>query len=144
MLKAEDLAWAAGIYEGEGSTAIADFRKGGNLGSLRASVTSTDFDIVDFFAENWGGHVYVREQRPGCMPVSRWTVISRQASLFLIAIQPYVKAARKREIIRIGIAFQAGKSRSPLINRTAEYAARQHRLRDELGALNTPAHNRKE
>lgn len=142
-LSEADLAWAAGIYEGEGNTAIADFRPGMQLGTLRASVTNSDLDIVAFFQDNWPGYVYDREARSDQhRPTSRWTVQSLKAQAFLLDIQPYIKSDRKQKIVRIGLAFQTHKSRDPSINRSSSYREAGELLRAEMTALNTlgPVH----
>lgn len=129
-----DLAWAAGIIEGEGSVRINALTKH-NHGALIVSVTSTDADMLEPLAEWFGGTVKPATTRVECKPAWRWTVASRQAAAVLVAVQPYLRVARIIVKVALALEFQAQKvtGRS---NRTPEYRAQQVAYFDRMAQLN--------
>lgn len=72
----EDIAWCAGLYEGEGSISIK--KRGGLPQSVRLSIQSTDRDVLVVFQERMqmGYLTAVRARRPGELgkkPISAWS-----------------------------------------------------------------------
>jgi len=107
-----ELAWAAGLFEGEGSVRI---NKPGlrNWGTMVASVVNTDFQIVRFFQDRWPGYCRLATGlRPEQNPALVWLVAARQAAAFLEAIQPYVLSSRVQNKISVALEFQAQKRNS--------------------------------
>ena len=71
----QTVAWAAGLFEGEGSWYA---RRCGDFVYARASLASTDEDVVRrFFAVVGCGAVHREADRPGRKPIWRWQVQSR-------------------------------------------------------------------
>jgi hypothetical protein len=103
-----ELAWAAGLFEGEGSVRISKpaFR---NWGTLNVDVPNTDKEIVDFFAQRWAGSVHYTAAHARQREVWRWRCAARQAAAFLEEIRPFIRTSRVRERIEHGLAFQAQK-----------------------------------
>lgn len=131
---ATDLAWAAGIIEGEGSVRINSATRR-NLGALILAVTSTDPDMLAPLAGWFGGHVKSASTRVECKPAWRWTCASRQAAAALVAIRPYCRVARVVAKIDLGLEFQQQKVMTRA-NRTTEYAAVQLGYFDRMKVLN--------
>ncbi len=132
-----DLAWLAGIMEGEGSIRInAPTRK--NSGALIVAVTSTDLDMLTNVAEIAG----VGRIKHGGDPVGnrreywRWTCASRQAARLLGAIAPYCRVARCRGKIALALEYQKQKTRDTRVNRSPLYAGRQVTYFGRMKALN--------
>lgn len=118
-----DLAWAAGIMEGEGSIRINKATKR-NLGALILTVTSTDVDMITPLYEWFGGGIRPNFTRTECLDAWRWTTAARQAARALEAIRPY---CRRRHFIRKidhGLAYQAQKVLGRA-TRTEEYREEQ-------------------
>lgn len=132
-----ELAWAAGLFEGEGSIRINKPTRR-NLGALIASVTNTDRDVVDFFQARWPGYMKpARGLRPDQRPAWVWVIAARQAMAFLMAIEPYIVRRAVREKIEHGVTFQLEKSSRTPENRSEEYAERQWNAYWWMGVLNT-------
>ena len=100
-LTVEEIAYIAGFFDGEGYLGIAD-----NQGlRLIVSISNTKFEILHWLKDLFGGSIYVR-QRSGSnhKPIHIWTIVSREATLFLCQIQPYLRM--KDEVAQLGIDFQ--------------------------------------
>ena len=115
-----ELAWAAGLFEGEGTIRINKATKH-NLGHLCVSVVNTDKQVVDWFHDRWPGYMKPAtglrvDQRPAWV----WVIAARRAAEFLRAIQPYIVTNRVREKAQFGIDFQENKKRGSN-NHTNEY-----------------------
>lgn len=129
-----DLAWCAGIFEGEGSVRI-NSPTTQNICALIATISSTDSDMLAPFQQWFGGHVGPIFTRPECKPAERWTVASRKAAAFLVAIRPYCRVARVVGKIELGIEFQAQKMGGRGC-RTMAYLDRQHEYFLHMKRLN--------
>ena len=118
-----DLAWAAGFFEGEGSVRISKPALR-NWGSLCVDIPNTDESLVRFFGQ-WGGSVHFHPQQGRRRAYWRWRVSSRQAAAFLAEIRPYVRSERVLAKIDHGLAFQAQKqsNRSDEAYREDQWAA---------------------
>jgi hypothetical protein len=98
--KHELFAWAAGLFEGEGTVTVSKNKRKAygtfkyNY-NLRAFVTNTDKQIIRVFdwCGCWLGTVHEVGQGNGfnIKPCYRWVVCGKQAAQFLRDIQPYLK-----------------------------------------------------
>jgi hypothetical protein len=108
-LSVQELAWAAGLFEGEGSVRISKPMLR-NWGSLVASVTNTNEQIVDFFQNRWPGRKRpATGLRPDQKPAWVWVLAARRAAVFLEAIRPFVVSDKVRQKIDHGLDFQRQK-----------------------------------
>lgn len=96
MKKQIDIAWAAGIIEGEGTFSIGKDR------TKSVIVRMTDKDVVlrlrSIFGGNFTGpHVYL--SAPGRKPLYRWSVSRREEVVELLrAILPHMGERRTKRI----------------------------------------------
>lgn len=119
------LAWAAGLFEGEGCIRINKATKR-NLGHLVVSVTNTDFQVIDFFQARWPGYMKsAAGLRPDQRPAWVWVYAARKAAAFLAAIRPFIVRDIVKERIDCALRFQAGKSKPGATRVTDEYRAEQ-------------------
>jgi len=129
-----DLAWAAGLFEGEGTVTIT---KAGRKGHTRGfvSVTNTDRDVVDFFHSHWGGHLRsVGKPSERAREAFEWRLYSSSlAAMFAEQILPYIKTTRVRQKMELLIEASATRQRG---SRDPDYKARQHELRERMRKLN--------
>jgi hypothetical protein len=107
------LAWAAGLFEGEGTIRINSVTVR-NMGFLMCSVVNTDREVVEFFSARWPGYfrnatgLDPRRQKPAWV----WAIAARKARAFLLDIQPYLVTDRVRFKAELGLAFQDQKEPS--------------------------------
>lgn len=130
-----ELAWAAGMFEGEGSVRIST-RTTRNAGALLVDMVNVQPEVTAFFLERWGGirkHVKVPPPRRDYW---RWQLSARQAAAFLVQITPYLRTPVYRERADLAIEYQAQKSTDQRVNRTAGYAAEQDRYFLAMKRLN--------
>lgn len=134
-METSELAWAAGLFEGEGCIRINKSTKR-NLGALIVAVTNTDEQVIDFLHSRWGG---CKKPASGLRADQRrawvWVTASRRAALFLKAIEPFVVRDIVRERIRVGLQFQAGKSTTSRVS--DEYREDQFNAYQWMCHLNT-------
>jgi len=112
----EDLAWAAGLFEGEGCfTASHKPPKGPNKRiyvQTSASLTMTDRDVVERFQKiiGFGSFYDLGAPRPGAQRVFRWSVQDRSGvKRFYDLIEPWLgqrRKARGLEILSIPVGTQ--------------------------------------
>lgn len=99
------LAYAAGLFDGEGSITI---QRKANTFCLIVRVTSTDRAIVDFLNRNFGGWIGVQPANKHvkiCRPCWYWGVQSKAASVFLARIAPFLVI--KKAQADLAIEFQS-------------------------------------
>jgi hypothetical protein len=138
-LPATELAWAAGLFEGEGSVRINP-RTRKNLGALLTDIANVDRDIPAFFAARWGGTITTYEAKERQREYYRWRCSSKQAAAFLDAILPHLRTLRYRERALLGLEYQAQKNTNAAVNRTPEYAEQQREYFDRMAKLNLRGH----
>lgn len=113
--KHTDMAYAAGLIDGEGHIIIYkdDRTKNPKYKTktptyiLIVGCTNTDKKMIDFLHERWGAcRQYRARQRENWKPVYEWTIQSKMALNFLKDIYPYM--ITKKEKAKLAIEFQEG------------------------------------
>jgi len=92
-----DVAWAAGIYEGEGTCSI----KGGSSGkgSYSTTVSQKDPELLYRLRDLFGGSVNLyKVGTKRKFEVHHWLVSGDKARGFLAAIYPFLTCRRKAQI----------------------------------------------
>jgi len=130
-----DIAWAAGIFEGEGAVRITP-QGTRNMASLWVSVTSTDPDLLQPLRDWFGGSVSKPVLREGRKPYQTWTIVARQAETFLGTIYPFTRVARIRAKIQLALEFQAQKQHVLRIRNRDEYETSQYEYARRMRELN--------
>ena len=116
-----DLAYTAGIVDGEGCISIAKKKEGKYIRYvLQVMVNSTDEWLPMWLKFAYGGNVCKRPlKNNNHNPVWQWQTVSRQAGNFLEIILPYLHL--KKPQAEIGLKFQLrrrigrGKSKTEFI-----------------------------
>ncbi len=137
-MKPVDLAWAAGVFEGEGSIRINPSTKRNN-GALLVDMVNTDPEMVQFFQTYWPGYMRGPLSRRGdgnWRDYYRYRSAAWVAARFLTDVLPYLRTERMRGKAELGLAYQAQKSKLSTVNRTPEYRARQVWFYEQMAALN--------
>lgn len=128
-MKVADLAYTAGIIDGEGCIFIRKSSSrscsAGYQYSLGIHVVNTDKVLVDWLRLNHGGNTYCNSRTKAGNKVWLWRIHAKQASEFLEAVSPFLLL--KRNQAKIGIEFQANK------HVTGYYNARRAKTTDEQG-----------
>lgn len=108
-----DLAYAAGIIDGEGCISIVRCRRqdviSGYVNALKVSVGMVDDRVVKWLHQRFGGHF--RTQRPtetNHKSVFIWLIQATQAQELLIQLLPYLKLKHDQAVLAID--FQSTKS----------------------------------
>jgi len=106
-----DRAYVAGLIDGEGCIHIEKKLgkdKTPQYFTLRVSVTNTEFKMVNWLKENFGGHIqFHKKYKENWRRKYQWSIVARQALVFLELIRPYVLV--KGEQLELAILFQKRK-----------------------------------
>jgi hypothetical protein len=95
MVDIEELAYAAGLFDGEGSISLVRHRDN-RTHSPQVSIASTDYEVVNWFRERFGGSIVTKQPRMSNHSVSYdWRLTDRRALAFLEVIRPYLVIERK-------------------------------------------------
>lgn len=131
-----ELAWAAGLFEGEGTITIA-IRNLDETYRLLVTLGNTDRQVVEFFHDRWGGWLQpVYGERPGRQPAWTWTVTAGRAETFLRKLRPHVVTDRVKRKLAIALAFRKHQSSLPHDWRDPAYKPHQRSLYLEMRELN--------
>ena len=103
MISLLDIAWAAGIWEGEGSLRRAIYTAeaqiiGKQNRTFRVSVVQKDREILYRLKEKFGGQISPAES--GC---SQWNVSGAAARGFLMTIYSFLSKRRKEQVKQAGL-----------------------------------------
>jgi len=101
---ATDLAWAAGIIDGEGCISLHIVKSSrASCFVLRVSVANTSVLMLSHLREIFGCGTTVLQQRAAAhhKPRWNWQVCSKQAETVLRQVEPYL--VNKREEARVGL-----------------------------------------
>jgi len=135
MRSVQELAWAAGIFEGEGTIRINRPNKH-DLGHLAVSIVSTDPQVVEFFMARWPGyHKRATGLGPRQKPAWVWAVASRKAAAFLREVLPYFRRNLVRERAWTALVFQESKAMGSA-NRSLAYREEQFNAYHWMRELN--------
>jgi hypothetical protein len=90
----EDIAYAAGLFDGEGCVNITANRRNANHPSYRVQVVvaMTDHPVLLWLQERWGGNIYTQKRsaahhRPGW----QWHLAEAESRVFLETIRLHIK-----------------------------------------------------
>lgn len=125
----EDCIWAAGHFEGEGTICMS--RNSGKRKGTRCvvSLTSTDFEVIDFFNNRWPGSTRVfspKSKTGNAKPAKVWLLNSRErVERFLRDIDYYVKTARVRR--KLELVLEDLEDKKPHSRDDAAYARSEQR-----------------
>jgi hypothetical protein len=105
-------AWAAGLFEGEGTVRIHGRIRRRTIG-LYVAVGNTSKELIEPLAA-WGGkiglhHRAATARRKNQQPSWRWNAYPSVAERFLRDIQPFLMGYRNKLRVSIALDFQAQK-----------------------------------
>jgi hypothetical protein len=97
-----DIAWSAGIWEGEGCIRL--LRKRG----VEVTVVQKDTELLYRLRDWFGGSIRPQGTKSGC---SVWSLCGDRARLFIALIFPYLTARRRKQVDAAGaLEFMSGES----------------------------------
>jgi len=134
MVDVEELAYAAGLFDGEGSISLVR-QKNNRTHSPQVSVASTDYEVVLWFQDRFDGSIVTKQPRKSNHSVSYdWRLTDRRALAFLELIRPYLVIERK--IRRIDLLLNDYMACTPRNGRyTEEMAERKQALIETFFSL---------
>ena len=134
MVDTEELAYAAGLFDGEGSISLV--RQNNNRShSPQVAVASADYEVVLWFQKRFGGSIVTKQPRKPNHSVSYdWRLTDRRALSFLKLIRPFLVIERK--IRRIDLLLNDYIACTPRNGRyTEEMAERKQALVEAFFSL---------
>jgi hypothetical protein len=129
-----ELAYAAGLFDGEGSISLVR-QKNNRSHSPQVAVASNDYEVLAWFQTRFGGSIVTKQPRKSTHSVSYdWRLTDRRALLFLQLIRPYLVIERK--IRRIDLLLNDYLACTPRNGRyTNEMAERKQALIETFFSL---------
>lgn len=100
MLKETDIAWFAGLFEGEGCVGYYVDKRNPNTGSVRLQIESTDKDIIDRIKNMFGGKIWINtapSKPKHYKPSWRWGVSSKKEVAYIIGLMYFYLGNRRQE-----------------------------------------------
>lgn len=130
VVSADELAYIAGLFDGEGCVTFARCRKWHYVTSL---VTNTDRDILEYLQGLFGGNISrLSLRKPGWKQGWSWRLTGSEAVEFLAAIQPWLKIKDRQATVAFAWnAVRPGPGRGPIDEDSLVL------LRKQLAWLNT-------
>lgn len=107
-MNATDLAYTAGIVDGEGCISI-NFKKNDNRCQLMLKVAMHDPDVPNWLSETFGGKVYSGWQNSKLAKNSYnyiWSKYGKSAQDLLISLLPYIKEKRPHILIAVELPIK--------------------------------------
>ena len=117
-MKKIDLAYVAGIIDGEGCIYIEHGKKGKGF-QLSVSVGSSDRWLCEFLKFSFGGCLY--DMKSKTLPCWKWEIRTKQAGQFLGDIFPYLRL--KKPQAEIALKFQKARHQQNWVKKTDEEKA---------------------
>ena len=107
-MREQDLAYAAGIIDGEGSIGISR-RKSNDSYLLTVQVSMTNDAVPEWLHRNFGGNIGTYQ--PGKMslsskPITKWAVFGTRAQEFLRGIYPYLHEKERQASVALTFPIQ--------------------------------------
>jgi hypothetical protein len=95
MVDIKELAYAAGLFDGEGSISLVRHHDN-RTHSPQVSIASTDYEVVNWFQKRFGGSIVTKQPRMSNHSVSYdWRLTDRRALTCLELVRPYLVIERK-------------------------------------------------
>lgn len=139
VLSSTDVAYAAGIIDGEGTISIHDawqFRKDGTKRHYHhafVKIANTNFALIRWFTERFGGIYYEIKGRGNCKKWYSWQITGKSSIPILQAVLPYL--VLKRRQAEIALECQATLNRHcPVISEVT--MLKRCMLKQEINKLN--------
>ena len=143
----EILAYAAGLFDGEGCVDIykASLSKASKSPSfmLRVVITQKQGKIMNWLEDKFGGHVQMSHRKYNGKDnhIYRWDIRSQAAKRFLLLIQPFVII--KKQEVELAIEYEERKSKyletlkgkRGFRTLTAEEIAWRYMMKEKLSGL---------
>lgn len=132
------LAWMAGAFEGEGNIHARE-PNDRTIGVVTLSVSNCDREIINPFAERYGGHIRCSNpNRPDhWSKVHTWSVAASSMVTPLVEMRPYIHSDEQRQRVDLALKIQAVKEKWPVPKEGRDrYRKRLRELVYELREIN--------
>ena len=146
LVPSHEVAYTAGFFDGEGCVNIARYLKRGRpYHTLAIIFTNTDFRVLAWLQQRWGGNIYKPTLSHGRQrPYGHLRFSAGPARPLLQAMLPYLIVKKSQveialEFIQSRSANRSGRQGDPVSTaRRAALAARMPRPRSRLNVINPP------
>jgi hypothetical protein len=134
-LSRRELAWAAGLFEGEGTVTIATGGRARRYTRLVVTLSSTDREIIDFMQSRWAGSVKSYQPSGNAKLAHSWLLSGSRAGAFIGQVLPFVFTNRVKAKMNLAIEAQSTKQKGTRKN-CVQYRAEQESFRLRMRELN--------
>lgn len=140
MASQDQIIYAAGFFDGEGSVTLAKPNSSyPNYVLLRVDIGQTSKPVLDWFQEVWGGAIHYRNANRGRSVKENWQwyISGVRAQVFLIDVLPYLKVKQDSVTIKLATWLERP-NQSPNISSAMEQRVLEHPLSTGDTGLETP------
>lgn len=126
----EFIAWAAGFYEGEGSTQNQNSRRlGTGRGSIQVIIPQTNKEPLEKLKDVFGGSLFptnAYKKKEQWNQAFQWSIAAVGAKRFVNMIYPYLSEKRRLQILKAFMNSPVPRARPGLTKGTEDYKFREH------------------
>jgi len=100
----EDLAWAAGFFDGDGSIGIYIKRRkyrNRDYPLPEIYVRNTELPLIRQFQDLFGGHITVHKRKKPHKTYYEWTPFQRDLLEVALVLAPYLKSSKKQKAFEV-------------------------------------------
>lgn len=107
MPSVAELAYIAGLFDGEGSVTIRSSKGLRRPHALLCQITQESNEALLVVHRLFGGSLFdqPRHNSPNPLPEFHWSIYAKSAKEFLVAIRPYLLV--KADVADLGLQFQS-------------------------------------
>jgi len=98
----EELAYAAGIIDGEGCLRVTR-HKDCNQFNTYVYVTNTDPRLINWLHNSWGGTINISQHKSTWKPSLSWRLIGKEAIQFIEAVYPFLRLKKAQADILLSL-----------------------------------------
>ena len=104
-MKKTDLAYIAGLIDGEGCIHATTVKYAGRASAIQVTITTTYKPVLEFVQSIFGGKIYNNQTRdkPFWKPIYRWTIYGEKAIPVLQSVKPFLIIKRGQAEIALRI-----------------------------------------
>jgi hypothetical protein len=144
QLNTTELAYIAGLFDGEGCVLLQKVRGGQGYG-LHLEIKITYVPTLEFIRDTYGGTLIVVKKRPPRKQAYGWYLHGKEVHNFLLAVLPYLREKKVQALLvdqyckEIGVGHSSHRIRSDKVKQEWYYKELQRLKTIEYAPGSTPA-----
>lgn len=130
----EDIAYATGLFDGEGTVTFIHDKRYGSY-ALRLSMSSTDLGLVKFMQEMFEGSLHIAADKRNPKYQHHWATQGPRAFKALVMMEPYMREKNKVARTKIVISEYPSVMGKNLNGRDTTIRAARNTIAEKVRAI---------